>query len=245
MFGGGATVSLNVSARKIVYNEINPFVVQLIKTLSQKHPVKVYEKISKLQKKYGLSKGNKEGYKLLRDDYNKTRDPILLYLLICYGFEHQIRFNSKHEFNNPCGNSGFNDEMYEKLISFYLRCHEINIEFVQGSYVDMADSIKKNDFVYLDPPYLGNNGAYQDGKRGFNGWDFEQEQELHMFVETLNKRKIKFMFSNYVEHTTGNENSLNSWSLKNGFNIFLSSHTIKRNRQNRREIIVTNYRKDD
>ena len=244
LFGGGATVSLNVAAKTVVYNEINIYVVELLKMLSKVQPVLLYEQICSIQKKFGLCKGGKAGYNLLRDEYNKTHQTILLYLLICYGFEHQIRFNSKHEFNNPCGNSGFNEEMYEKLISFYLRCQEINIKFVQGSYADINYNIKKNDFVYLDPPYLGNNGAYQDGKRGFNGWDIEQEKELRHFIETLNKNKVRFMLSNYIEHTTGNKNPLKSWSLKNGFNIILSNQIIKRNRQHRREIIVTNYGKD-
>ena len=44
----------------------------------------------------------------------------------------------------------------------------------------LDDSFEKNsgDFVYLDPPYLGSDGVYQDGKRGFKGWDKSQEYQL-------------------------------------------------------------------
>lgn len=244
LFGGGATVGINCNAKKIIYNDINPYVVELLKFLSTTHPVNIYNDIVKFQKTFNLYKENKDAYYKLRNEYNKTRNVILLYLLICYGFEHQIRFNSKHEFNNPCGNSGFNDELYEKMISFYLRCQEINIEFLCGDYRSFLNKIKAKDFVYLDPPYLGNNGAYQDGKRGFNGWDKEQEEELHQFIEQLKSRRIKFMLSNYIEHTTGIENPLKIWADKNNFNFIVNESITKRNRQNRREIIITNYEKE-
>ena len=245
LFGGGATVALNAPCKKVVYNEINTYVVDLLKFLSNEHPVLLYDKICKLQKRFELIKGNKEGYIALRTEYNRTHAPLLLYLLICYGFEHQIRFNSKHEFNNPCGNSGFNDEMYEKLISFYLRCKDLKIEFINDTYINIIDSINKNDFVYLDPPYLGNNGAYQDGKRGFNGWDDNQEQELHGSIEQLSRKGIRFMLSNYIEHSTGNENPLEHWCCNNKFNQISNEQMTKRNRQSRREIIITNYREDE
>ncbi len=241
VFGGGGTVSLNVNAKKVVYNDINGFVTGLLKFLSSTHPITVYNSIIKYTKKYSLAKGNKEAYINLRNEYNKTHKEILLYLLICYGFEHQIRFNSKHEFNNPCGNSGFNDEMYEKLISFYLRCSDIDIEFNNKSYDDFLSDISKNDLLYCDPPYLGNDGAYQDGKRGFNGWDSKQEEELRNNILKLNKKKIKFMLSNCLEHTNGNKNNLEHWAKENKLILIKDNKTTKRNRQNRREIIIINY----
>ena len=242
LFGGGATVSININAKRVIYNEYNPYVVSLLNFLSKTHPTKVYEEVQKLIKKYKLGKGNKESYNELRSNYNEKKDDILLYLLICFGFEHQIRFNSKHEFNNPCGNSGFNDEMYEKIISFYLRCKDIDIEFKNASYNIYTNDIKKKDFVYLDPPYFGNDGAYQDGKRGFNGWDEKQENELHNFIDNISKKKINFMLSNYVDHTSGNKNDLMLWAEDNGYNVIKSNKITKRNRQDRREIIVFNYK---
>ena len=241
LFGGGATVSLNVNAKNIVYNEINTYVVDLLNYLANTKPYDVYTKIQKEIKKYGLEKANKDAYVKLRDEYNNKKESLLLYLLICYGFEHQIRFNSKHEFNNPCGNSGFNDEMYEKIISFYLRCNEIKITFKNDYYNKCITKIKSNDFVYLDPPYLGNDGVYQDGKRGFDGWDKEKEENLRVFIKELDLSGNKFMLSNYTEHSNGNTNYLLDWVNSNKFNYKESDKLTKRNRHNRREIIVTNY----
>lgn len=241
LFGGGATVGININASHIIYNDINTYVVDLLKYLSRNKPFKIYQEIQKYTKKFGLCKANKEAYYSLREEYNNTKNDCLLYLLICYGFEHQIRFNSKHLFNNPCGNSGFNDEMYEKIISFYIRCHELNIEFKSNSYECFMDKIEKNDFVYLDPPYLNNLGVYNDGKRGFNGWDKTQEKILYKNIEKLNKKGVKFMLSNYTEHNDNNNSDLLNWAQKNNFRIIFDDRITKRNRQNRRELIIINY----
>ena len=49
------------------------------------------------------------------------------------------------------------------------------------------------------------------------------------------------MLSNYTEHTNGNTNYLLDWVNRNNFNYKESDKLIKRNRHNRREVIVTNY----
>ena len=241
LFGGGSTVCINFNSNNIIYNEINPYVVELLKYLSKNNPVTTYKDIQKYIKLYKLEKGNKEAYYKLRKDYNKTKENLLFYLLICYGFEHQIRFNSKLEFNNPCGNSGFSEEMYEKLISFYLVCKDKNIKFNTGSFCNYKTCIKKGDFVYLDPPYLGNDGVYQDGKRGFEGWTEQHEEKMYEFMEYINSIGAFFMLSNYSEHTKSDNKKINNWVNNNNFKIIEDKKITKRNRTNRKEIIVINY----
>ncbi len=241
LFGGGSTVGINIQAPKIIYNDVNKYVVELLKYLSSTNPIETYQNIQKYIKLFRLKKGNKEAYCKLRESYNKNKSSLLLYLLICFGFEHQVRFNSKLEFNNPCGNSGFNDEMYEKLISFYLVCNEKNIKFNCGSFEKYKRYINKGDFVYLDPPYLGNDGVYQDGKRGFEGWTEEHEEKLYLFMEHIHKKGAYFMLSNYSEHTKSSNKKLEAWIEKNKFKVIKDSKTTKRNRTDRSEIIVINY----
>ena len=245
LFGGGGTVSLNIDAQKIVYNDNNFIVCDLLKYLANNDVYLLYKQITKLIKKYNLTKANKEAYNLLRKDYNlkplESRDPLMLYLLICYGFEHQIRFNSSFQFNNPCGNSGFNEEMYEKLISFNMRCNEINIQFENKDYKEFLSKINKNDFVYCDPPYLATCGAYNDGKRGFNGWDKIQQEKLLEFLIDLDKKEVKFMLSNYTEHDNLNNDDLIVWAMNNKFKVIFNDKVTKRNRQDRRELIIINY----
>ena len=115
------------------------------------------------------------------------------------------------------------------------------IEFKRGSFEEYKECIKKEDFVYLDPPYLGNDGVYQDGKRGFEGWTEKNEEKLYSFMEYINSIGAFFMLSNYSEHTKSINNKLNDWIKKNNFKVIEDSKITKRNRTNRKEIIVINY----
>ena len=245
LFGGGGTVGINVNSSKIVYNDINWVVRDLLEKIALDDFSKTYDYIEKTIKKYKLEKKDKEAYINFRNYYNSkekgSRNPLDLYLLICYGFEHQIRFNAKLEFNNPCGNSGYNQEMLEKLVSYSNITKSKNIVFKSMDYKSFEKDLEKGDFVYCDPPYLTSCGAYNDGKRGFNGWDEKQEKDLLDFLSRINEKGIKFMLSNMMSRN-GNENkSLIKWIKDNNFKLIISDKVTKRNRQDRQEILIMNY----
>lgn len=245
LFGGGSTVSINMEAKKVVYNDINWVVRDLLQKITHDEFVDTYKYIEKTIKKYQLEKENKEAYLKFRQHYNSiekgSRNPLDLYLLICFGFEHQIRFNSKLEFNNPCGNSGYNEEMLSKLVSYCCKTKSMNIVFKAMDYKKFEKDITQNDFVYCDPPYLMSCGAYNDGKRGFNGWDELQEEELLNFLTRLNEKGIKFMLSNMMDRNNKINSRLKEWVSKNQYNIIKNKKITVRNRQNRHEILIINY----
>lgn len=249
LFGGGANVAININAEKIFYNDANPMVVSLLKTIRDTRPDEMYRYIEKQIKRYSLQKANKESYVIFRNDYNnlpiEKRNPLDLYLLICFGFEHQIRFNSKLEFNNPCGNSGFNQSMLEKLISFHVVANDLAIEFSSGDYKNYLHRIKKGSFVYCDPPYLNTCGAYNDGKRGFNGWDEKQDRELRDFLDALDKKGMKFMLSNMTARNGIENSEMKKWVKEHNYTVIIDDKITKRNRQNRRELVVINYKKGE
>ena len=197
-------------------------------------------------KKYKLEHGVKEPYLKIRELYNTTpienRDPKLLYLLVLYGFQQQIRFNSSYDYNNPVGQAGFNDKLAEKLISYCRNLKEKNVSFYSRDFTDMDDLINKNTFVYCDPPYLITLGSYNDGKRGFNGWNETEEIRLLKYLEKLNKKGVKFMLSNVLEHKNQKNNLLIDWINKNGFKVIEYDGKA---RKNRNEIIVVNYEVSD
>lgn len=245
LFGGGGTVSVNAPGKCVVYNDINWIVKNLLEFLTDTDPQYLCRSIDKKIKKYGLEKANKEAYMALRADYNSLpplrRDPLDLYLLICFGFEHQIRFNSKLEFNNPCGNSGYSQDMLEKMMSFSVACYRKEMLFKSKNYDEYLDEIKKTDFVYCDPPYLKSCGAYNDGKRGFNGWDDKQDKSLMDFLDKLNSRGIRFMLSNMASRNNIENVNLRKWVKKNKYTVVFDKKITRRNRQDRREIIIINY----
>lgn len=242
LFGGGLNVSINANANKIIYNDINFKVKELLNFMVKTDTKQLLSAICKKIKKYNLEKGNKETYLELRNNYNSkkpsNRSFVDLFLLIMYGFQQQIRFNSKYEYNNPVGQAGFNEKIKEKLVSFVSAAKDKNIILLSEDFENFSEDIQEKDFVYLDPPYLVTLGSYNDGKRGFNGWNEEEERRLLNFLNDLNDRNIRFMLSNVLIHKGKTNDILIEWTKNNNFTVI---EYPGKTRGNRKEIIVVNY----
>ena len=242
LFAGGFNVGVNFDVNELIYNDCNFKVKQLIEMFRDTDTFDLYKYIISTIKKYGLEKENKEAYLKARTDYNHpeppTRDSKLLYVLILYGFQQQIRFNSSLDYNNPVGQSGFNDKILEKLISFSRRLKELNITFMSQDFEELENYIDKDTFFYCDPPYLITLGSYNDGKRGFNGWNEEHEKRLLQFLDKIDKAKGKFMLSNVMEHNGKKNTILEKW-LKKNKRYKKIDYTGKS--RGRKEIIIINY----
>ncbi len=215
LFGGGFNVGINVQAEKIVYNDHNPYLKDMF--IYFKNNKNTVNEIKSIISEFNLSETNQEGYLKLRERYNKEKNILDLFTLTCYSFNHQIRFNSKHEFNTPFGKnrSSYNKNIEENLIEFIDALKMKNIEFYSNDFNFIRDyNFKDNDIVYCDPPYLISNAAYNDGKRGFKDWGEKEEEELLNLLDYLNKQKVKFMLSNVLEHKGENNPKLIDWSKK-------------------------------
>ncbi len=241
-FGGGFNVGININATAVVYNDINHFVSNLVSSFKSNDTYQYILYLKRIIKKFGLEKENADSYAKARDHYNSLpfdkRDPRLLYAVILYGFNQQIRFNGSHDFNNPVGMRWFNDKVLEKMISFSRIIKEKNIIIESKDYTDLLCEIDKNTFTYLDPPYMLTNGSYNDGKRGFHGWNAETEQKFFDFADKLNAEGKRFMISYVLEHKGQFNEQLNGWMMKGGYNV-INVDPIPGNK--RKEILITNY----
>ena len=247
VFGGGFNVGGNIEGVPVVYNDINPFVTGIIESFKKYTTYSYVQFMKAAIKKFNLSKGNQIAYRQIRAYYNsfpiEKRDPRLLLTVILYGYLQQIRFNGNHNFNNPAGVRWFNDKVLEKMISFCRHLQENDCSFFSGSYTELSSKIQEGDLVYLDPPYMLTNGSYNDGKRGFLGWDKKQEQEMFHFIDNLDKCNIKFMLSYVVSHRGKINYDLLQWIEDNGYRLIPLGTINGISGQKRDEIIVMNYAK--
>lgn len=243
-FGGGFNVGINIKADRIIYNDINHFVRDLVSSFKINDTYQYVLYLKRIIKKFKLEAENAESYIKVRDHYNslpsEKRDPKLLYAVILYGFNQQIRFNGNHDFNNPVGMRWFNDKVLEKMISFSRVIKEKNISFESNDYNEIFYELNKNKetFTYLDPPYMLTTGAYNDGKRGFHGWNTDTEKKFFDFVDRLNDDNKLFMISYVLEHKGKYNFQLKEWIKKNNYNIIEVDPQLVNNRQ---EILITNY----
>lgn len=252
LFCGGCNVGINVPAEKTIFNDNLTYLIDLYKTFNLLSENEIINHIENRIKQFNLSLTNKEGYLELRNFYNQEKNPLDLFVLVAYSFNHQIRFNNSHEFNNPFGKerSCFNEHMKNNLLTFLKELNSKKSEFSAKNFDEFDFSVLScNDFVYCDPPYLITTGTYNDGRRGFTGWSENQEKKLLQILDNLNSNLVSFALSNVLEHK-GKENLiLKNWIEEN--NYFVSYllkdysnsnyHTIDRNKNSTIEVLITNY----
>lgn len=244
-FGGGFNVGINITAKKVIYNDLNYLVANLIRSFREYDTYNYLLYIKRIIKKFGLEKANGPAYLEARSYYNslpaEKRDPRLLFTIILYGFQQQIRFNSQHDFNNPVGMRWFNDKILEKMISFSRQIKEGNYEFSCQNYKELRSKMTPSSFVYFDPPYNLTTGSYNDGKRGFDGWNKELEAELFSFADNLNQSGVPFMLSYVVEHKGATNQELLDWINKRGYRLIQLGDIIGISGSRRKEVLIVNY----
>lgn len=247
VFGGGFNVGINSDSRDIIYNDINFIVKQLLESFQKYDTYDYITYVKKFIEKHNLEKGNKESYLAAREFYNKLpesqKDPRMLFAIILYSYQQQIRFNSNYEFNNTAGVRWFNDCILAKLISFSRVIKEKNITFTSYDYIHLRDHIKidQNTFLYLDPPYKLTTGSYNDGKRGFKGWNDELEKELFAFIDEMALKNIPCMLSYVSEHKGNTNTALKEWIAQNGYTLIPLGDIIGISGKPRKEILVTTF----
>ena len=95
--------------------------------------------------------------------------------------------------------------MQEKLSAFIDRLKALDAVILDSDFriVEIPDGA----FVYADPPYLITTATYNEK----NGWTENDETSLHLLLENLDKRGIKFALSNTLKSRGKENTALISW----------------------------------
>lgn len=239
VMGGAFNVGANISAlNKVVYNDSNVMICDMIEWLIKNDKSKIVSIVEERIEEFKLEKGNKEQYLKLRDHYNQHPTTDLLYVLHMYSFQNMIRFNNNGLFNTPSGVAGYSNEMKNRILNFSPLCK--NLQFMNLCYteIDWA-SYPLDTIFYFDPPYFITTAAYNDGKRGSNGWNADMEVELLNILTRLNEAGYKFLLSNVLHHKSKTNNFLQKWVEEHNFkkiNIGISGWRYSKN-----EVLIKNY----
>lgn len=268
LFSGGCNVGINVSARKVRFNDDNNKLQNIFRVFRSRGKESILRSIKKTIKKYdlsdvarngyeyygcnggdGLADYNRERYLKLREDLNarKRHDDyyyIMLYVIIVYAFNNQIRFNQKGEFNLPVGKRDFNDNMKQKLCDFIDKLQRTDCLFTDNDFRSVRKRWSTNDFVYADPPYLITTAGYNED----DGWTEADERDLLAYLDKLNASGVKFALSNVLESKGKKNTILADWCKKNKYTIHHLNHSYSNSNYHRKdkelksdEVLVTNY----
>ena len=228
LFAGGFNVGINAKAANIVCNDQISYIIDLYRYFQEHSTETLILEINKRISEFELSQQNAAGYNSLRKRYNQSKDIIDFFVLICFAFNHQIRFNNKHQFNTPFGKerSSYNQSIENNLILFCNAIHSKKIQFLNKDFLSVDLSLLgKNDLVYCDPPYLISTGSYNDGKRGFKDWTESEERQLLNLLDRIDSQGVMFALSNVVYHKGMSNEILIEWSKKYVVNYIDKSYS--------------------
>lgn len=275
LFCGGATVGLNTECEKIIFVDNDKNVIGLLKFLAKSNIETLLGDLEELIEKYelsysakngysyykkkitdnnynnGLKEYNKKGFYKLREDYNSLLNKqtntgfLMLYLLMVYAFNNDIRFSQTGLFNLPVGKTDLNKNNIAKLKAYIERANSINYEFICGDFKSkkIQSIINNADFIYMDPPYLITNAVYNESGK----WNEQNEYEILKIMNCCLEKNKPFVLSNVLEKQGRRNEPLYYWTttMEDKISIidikyhYRSASYNKKNREAKeREVII-------
>lgn len=264
-FLGGGSVFLNVQAKEYLLNDISRHLVgihrlllshaqdrqaffqkaeKIISAYNLSHSYRqdiVPDALKKEYKKTYYAKFNRQGYDALKARVNKSKavDYLALYMLLIYGFNRMLRFNHAGAFNLPVGNVDFNKNVAAALNNYFdtVADKKISISSVDFKPFLLKKRYKKDDFVYIDPPYLIAASEYN------KLWNENAEQELLHLADTLDGKRVRFALSNVTRYNGRANHILTQWMKKYRVHSIESNYINYHNNRKKEivEVLVTNY----
>ena len=269
LFAGGGNVGINSTSSKVIFNDSNENLINLIRFIKETDTDILLKQIDNIINEYGLSNTslygysyyncdssgglaeyNKEFFLKLREDFNSKVlngeiDYSMLYVLMVFSFNNQIRFNRKGMFNLPVGKRDFNSKMRSKLVLFSEELKNKDVQFLTKDFREISlDNFSQETFIYCDPPYLITNATYNE-----NGmWTEIEEKALLDFLDEANEKGFSFALSNVLESKNKRNDILYNWIESKGYyctrlNKSYSNSNYHRKNKNSisEEVLITNY----
>ena len=269
LFCGGCNVGININSENIIFNDINSKLINLYKTFKKLDKKDIFFAIESIINKYSLSltkdKGyqfyncnstvglasyNKDKFEKLKNDFNllKYYDDnyyMMLFVLIVYSFNNQMRFNKSNEYNMPVGKRDFNKNIINKLDLFIDKIKNKNTIFISNDFRNFdLNILEKEDFLYMDPPYLLGLASYNEN----NSWTEKDESDLLDFINTVNNKKIKFALSNVIRNKSMKNDILIKWVEKYNYKLIKLKYNYSNSNYQRKEknsiteeVLIVNY----
>lgn len=269
LFSGGSNVGINVNAKRVVCVDKQKEIIRVMDLFKKYEDGYIIDTLEKIISKYqlsnsllngydlysctsnkGLGSYNKNKYIQLRNDYNgmiedSTEKDFLFLVLVIYGFNNQIRFNSNGEFNMPVGKRDLNNSLRKNLKNFIIQLKTKNIDFINSDFREFAIETIDNTLIYCDPPYFLGTASYNEN----GGWTENDEKDLLNYLTLLDNKGIKFALSNVIEHKGLKHVLLEEWIKDHDYKIHFidcdynnsNYHKQAGNITKTVEVLITNY----
>ncbi len=184
-FLGTGVVALNLAPPRALLCDINPHIIGVLRDI-QAGVLNASSAREYLQKEGDtLSREGESHYYVIRDRFNSSPNSFDFLFLNRTSFNGIVRFNRKGFFNTPfCHkpnrfDASFLTRVCNQIIWAARQMQGKNWEFRCQDWRETYLSVREDDFVYIDPPYIGRNADY------FSQWNEVEADELARQTQQL------------------------------------------------------------
>lgn len=165
-FVGTGVVAFNIAPKRALLTDKNQYIISLYQGI-QNGAINSQTVREFLEYHGGiLEQHGGEYYKEMRDTFNKNGDPLYFLFLNRADFNGMIRFNRQGKFNVPfCQKPNrFSKAYITKICNQVAGIAQVmqgkEWTFACGPWQKAFCGVTENDYIYLDPPYIGRDTSY-------------------------------------------------------------------------------------
>ena len=165
-FVGTGVVAFNIQPERAILNDKNQYIISFYQKIQNGE---INSSIVRDFLEYHgsiLSEKGNEYYIKMRNDFNSNGDPLYFLFLNRADFNGMIRFNRKGLFNVPfCKKPNrFSKAYITKICNQVENISQIisgkDWKFTCRPWQEIFNIATKDDYIYLDPPYIGRDTSY-------------------------------------------------------------------------------------
>ncbi|HCL3482120.1 DNA adenine methylase [Pseudomonas aeruginosa] len=232
-FCGSACLFFDILPNKAVLSDMNGELIQAY-TEIKNSPEAVAECLGR------LNVSEDEYYKVRSLDANSLlpaeRAARFIYLnRLC--FNGVYRTNKNGQFNVPMGTKTGKLPEFDDLIEYSKALQGVDLKC--GDFGTALANIKKNDLVYLDPPY-SKPGTRKRGEYGPNSFNYTDIERLVEVLDRIDKKKAFFILS-YSDCGVIRDVLKSDWNIQ-GVSVRRHVAGFSAHRKVVEELIVSNFK---
>lgn len=232
LFSGSLNVSMNTKANSYIINDIDHILHIYYKIFQTFNTKTIIQYIEKQIKQYNLPTKHtprkttskeeiekyKKAYNSFRNICNTEWNPLDIYTIMYFAYSQQYRTNQDGKLNMPMGNNTFSPNHRINIENGCNFFKNKNIVIYKTDYAELFEKInlKKEDFIYLDPPYINTIAPYNKKYK----WNLEKDKKLLHICQTLHNKNIKFGLSNTLISKGIKNQPLIDLILKNNLQVY-------------------------
>lgn len=230
-FAGSAAYFLSLSPKSAILSDINSDLIHLYKAIKN-NPRKLWDTVCQMP---SVESFYYELRSLSPDRLSSIDKAARFWYLNRYCFNGVYRTNLEGRFNVSRGLGNLGIPEFELIKAFSNRLK--GVEVLCSSFEPIIDGAGKDDFIYLDPPYL-DRSKRDRGEYGAGNFDESQLDLLIGSIQRADSRGVKILLSYRCDEYLLSK--LPGWDAQNVSVVrSVSSNTTQRTKVS--ELLIKNY----